>query len=61
MEEEKLKELRNRISEKNYKVPVWRDYDQCCNILQEGVPAIKFNFSNNITKQVVLRLSQDRK
>ena len=36
------------------------DYDKSCEILQQGIPAIKYNFSNDGHRKVILKLNEAR-
>ena len=36
-------------------------YEQHCKILTRGIPALKYNFSNDKIKSVIIHLSADRK
>lgn len=46
---------------RNSPLPYWRDYAQSLQVLRVGIPAVKFNYSNDKSKQVLLQCSADGK
>ena len=59
---QKFEELKakRRPLDPNKEQPVWMDYDKSCEILQQGIPAIKYNFSNDGHRKVILKLNEAR-
>ena len=40
--------------------PYYTNYERCCRVLENGIPAIKFNFTNEKIKHVTIRLVKNR-
>jgi len=47
------------VRKRGGKVPVWRDHHQSILLLERGVCARKYNYSNSDSRQVVLVLTEN--
>ena len=39
--------------------PDWLDIEKCVQLLTQGIKAVKYNYSNNKTKEVIIKCSTD--
>ena len=40
-------------------IPLWKNFQRCKSLLEAGIPAIKYNYSNDKSRAIILRLTHD--
>lgn len=53
--------MKRTVQEPDGEIDIWKDYERCCQILQEeGIVATKYNYSNLGKKTVIIKLLPNR-